>query len=69
MVSQAITFFTAGYETTSNLIVYSLYELCLHQDMQEKLRSEILDKIKHNGVTYEAIQEMQYLHMVVLGVQ
>lgn len=68
MVSQAITFFTAGYETTGNLIAFTLYELCLQPDIQERLQKEMLEKLEqHGGVTYEAIQDMKYLNMVVAG--
>lgn len=68
MVSQAITFFTAGYETTSNLIAFTLYELCIHPDIQTRVRNEMQETIqKHGDITYEAIQDMKYLNMVVSG--
>lgn len=68
MLSQAVTFFTAGYETTGNLISFTLYELALHPEIQERAREEILEVIEaHGDVTYEAIQEMKYLNMVVAG--
>lgn len=68
MLSQAVTFFTAGYETTGNLISFTLYELALHPDIQERARDEVLEVIEaHGDVTYEAIQEMKYLNMVVSG--
>lgn len=68
MLSQAITFFTAGYETTSNLIAFTLYELCIHPKVQNRLRKEIQEIVeKHGDITYEAIQEMKYLDMVVSG--
>lgn len=69
MLSQAITFFTAGYETTSNLIAFTLYELCFHPDIQERLRLEIIEKIQSHDdiITYDAIQDMKYLNMVVSG--
>jgi hypothetical protein len=44
-------------------------EVSLHQDIQERLREEI-DAVlkKHDGkITYEAIQEMEYLDKVVAG--
>lgn len=70
MLSQAVTFFTAGYETTGNLISFTLYELALHPGIQERVREEILEKIDtHGDVTYEAIQDMKYLNMVVSGKQ
>jgi hypothetical protein len=46
-----------------------MYELSLHQDIQERVREEI-DVVlkKHDGkITYEAIQEMEYLDKVVAG--
>lgn len=68
MLSQAVTFFTAGYETTGNLISFTLYELALHPGIQERAREEILEQIEaHGDVTYESIQEMKYLNMVVAG--
>jgi cytochrome P450 family 6 len=50
-------------------MTFCLYELSLHQDIQERLREEI-DVVlkKYDGkVTYEAIQEMEYLDKVVSG--
>lgn len=68
MLSQAATFFTAGYETTGNLISFTLYELGLHPDIQERVREEILEKIEaHGDLTYETIKDMKYLNMVVSG--
>jgi cytochrome P450 family 6 len=46
-----------------------IYELSLHQDIQERVREEI-DVVlkKHDGkITYEAVQEMEYLDKVVAG--
>lgn len=68
MVSQAITFFIAGFETTSNAIGFSLYELCLRQDCQEKLRQEINEYFKFDDdITFENVQKMKYLDMVLSG--
>jgi cytochrome P450 family 6 len=50
-------------------MTFCLYELSLHQDIQERLRDEI-DVVlkKHDGkITYEAMQEMNYLDKVVAG--
>lgn len=66
LVAQAIIFFSAGHETTSSTIAFTLHELCINTDIQERLRNEIEDIIeKHGELTYEAIQDMEYLHMVV----
>ncbi|KAJ3651673.1 hypothetical protein Zmor_017697 [Zophobas morio] len=56
-----------GFETSSTLMSFALYELAKHQDIQEKLRVEINSVLdKHDKqVTYESIQDMKYLGQVV----
>jgi cytochrome P450 family 6 len=69
LAAQAFVFFIAGFETSSTTMTFCLYELSLHQDIQERLREEI-DVVlkKHDGkITYESIQEMEYLDKVVSG--
>ncbi|KAF5290750.1 hypothetical protein FQR65_LT11531 [Abscondita terminalis] len=64
--AQALIFFAAGYETTSSTIAFTLHELSVNVDVQQKLREEILKVIeKYGGLTYEAVQDMKYLHMVI----
>jgi hypothetical protein len=48
---------------------YVLYELALHPEIQNRLRAEIMQVLNtHNGqLTYDGIQEMAYLDMVVSG--
>ena len=48
---------------------FSLYLLATHQDIQDKARKEINEKIaKHNGsLSYEALMEMEYLNQVFNG--
>ncbi|XP_018562133.1 cytochrome P450 6k1 isoform X1 [Anoplophora glabripennis] len=66
MVSQAITFFVAGFETTSNALAFVLYELCLRPDCQDRLREEINDTFHtDDDITFENIQKMKYLDMVL----
>jgi len=64
--AQSYIFFIAGFETSSTIATFALYELALHQDMQDKLRQEI-DKMlaKHGDLTYDAVSEMTYLHKVM----
>ncbi|KAH0946705.1 hypothetical protein HN011_009586 [Eciton burchellii] len=68
IAAQAFVFFVAGYETSSNTIAFCLYELALNQDIQEKTRQEIYNAIEaQNGeLTYDAVQKMKYLDMVIL---
>ncbi|XP_011705218.1 PREDICTED: probable cytochrome P450 6a20 [Wasmannia auropunctata] len=66
--AQSYLFFAAGFETSSTTATFALYELAQHQDIQEKVCNEI-DKIlaKHDCLTYDAINEMTYLHKVING--
>jgi cytochrome P450 family 6 len=68
-VAQAVQFLAAGFETTGSTMYYALYELALHPEIQNRLRAEIMQVMnKHNGqVTYDGIQDMAYLDMVVSG--
>ncbi|KOX71585.1 Cytochrome P450 9e2 [Melipona quadrifasciata] len=67
IVAQAFIFFLAGFDTVSTLLCYVVYELALHQDVQDKLREEIDGCLKEgNGkISYEAISNMEYIEMVI----
>jgi len=66
LVAQAVIFFGAGHETTSSTIAFTLHELCINSDIQDRLRKEIKEVVaKHGDITYEALQDMEYLDMVV----
>lgn len=66
--AQAYVFFLAGFETSSTTATYCLYELSLHQNLQDKVRKEIDDTLREHGkLTYDAVNEMTYLHKVVNG--
>ena len=69
LAAQAFVFFIAGFETSSSTMTFCLYELSLHQDIQDRVREEI-DVVlqKHDSkLTYEGILEMEYLDKVVSG--
>lgn len=62
------TFFTGGFETSSAVTAIALFELSLHQDIQDKLRENIRISLKtHGKLTYEAIMDMEYLDWVIKG--
>jgi cytochrome P450 family 6 len=69
LAAQAFVFYLGGFETSSTTITFCLYELSLHQNIQDRLREEIdVVLLKHDGkLTYEGIQEMEYLDKVVSG--
>ncbi|XP_077284743.1 cytochrome P450 6B1-like [Arctopsyche grandis] len=67
MAAQVFVFFIAGFETSSTLMSFALYELARHKDIQSKLIMEIDTILDKSGgkMTYENIMEMDYLEMVV----
>lgn len=67
--AQAYIFFIAGFETSSLIIQYALYEMSINPIIQDKARIEIMSVLKeHNGkITYDALNEMKYLDKVVQG--
>jgi len=69
LAAQVFVFFFGGFETSSTTLSFCLYELSLHQDIQDRLRQEIDVMLKkYDGkLTYEGIQEMEYLDKVVSG--
>jgi cytochrome P450 family 6 len=69
LVAQAAIFFTAGFESTASTTSFTLYELAMQPHLQTRLREEILHTLDQNEgqFTYEAIRDMEYLHMVISG--
>ncbi|KAK9301989.1 hypothetical protein QLX08_005840 [Tetragonisca angustula] len=64
--AQAYVFYLAGFETSSTTATFCLYELAQHQDIQNKVREEIQTQIeKHGDLTYDAVNDMTYLHKVI----
>ena len=59
-----MTFFSS---TTAVLIIYALYELALHQEIQDKVFKEVRSAIDGNDgkLDYQTLNELNYLDMVV----
>ncbi|XP_011164433.3 probable cytochrome P450 6a14 isoform X2 [Solenopsis invicta] len=64
--AQSFAFFVAGFETSASTATYTLYELAQYQNIQDKVRKEIDEMlVKHGDLTYDAINDMTYLHKVI----
>ncbi|MEE7626524.1 cytochrome P450 [Methylobacter sp. Wu8] len=62
---EVITIFTAGHETTANLLTWTLYLLARHPDVLAKLRQE-LDTLLHGEIpTAEDLQQFVYTRAVL----
>ncbi|XP_026474278.1 cytochrome P450 9e2-like [Ctenocephalides felis] len=66
LTAQAVIFLFAGFETSSTLMCFVCHELALQPEIQKKLQTEI-DQVRSNNnkITYEVIQSMKYLDMVI----
>lgn len=67
LAAHALSFFVDGFETSSITLSFAGYQLAVHQDVQQKLREEIVSVLaKHNGeLTYESLKEMTYMEQVI----
>ena len=68
LVNQMMTFLAAGHETTATALIWAFYSLCLHPEIQTRLRKEIranLPSIDHTEtITAASLDQCQYLHAV-----
>ncbi|CRL01990.1 CLUMA_CG015341, isoform A [Clunio marinus] len=67
-IAQGFIFFGAGFDTTSNLLQMTCYELSKNEKVQRELQEEVDKQLKlldGKSITYEALHKMKYLDMVV----
>ena len=68
IVSQALLFLLAGFDTIEGLLNFALYDLALHPEIQETLYKELkASSEKEGGLNYETINSLEYLNMVISG--
>ncbi|KAF5285148.1 hypothetical protein FQA39_LY16837 [Lamprigera yunnana] len=67
VAAQCFIFFLGGYETTSSLISFFLYELAVHQDIQRKAREEIQMACAKYGdkLLHDIPNELDYLEKCI----
>lgn len=61
--------FIAGAETVRNTLSFSLYQLALNKNVQDKLREEIVKtKAKHGGqLNNDFLTDLQYINKFLEG--
>ncbi|KAH8831456.1 cytochrome P450 [Flagelloscypha sp. PMI_526] len=64
VIAQIPTFIVAGSETTSNALSWTIYALCKHPHIQNKLREELLS-LSPDNPTMEELNSLPYLGNVV----
>uniref|UniRef100_A0A8W7PTI3 Cytochrome P450 n=1 Tax=Anopheles coluzzii TaxID=1518534 RepID=A0A8W7PTI3_ANOCL len=67
LAAQVFIFFVAGFETSSTVMNFCLYELAKNPHIQERLRDELNRSIDANGgePTYDMVMGHEYLGQVV----
>lgn len=68
LVAQALVFFLGGFETTATFMQSIFWELAQNPEIQQNLISEInevLEDLDGKQVTYEQLNKMKYLDMVI----
>ena len=62
MISNAILFFFAGFETTSSGFAICTHQLVMHPEVQEKVHAEIDDVIgETDTITFDMVQNLKYM--------
>ncbi|KAJ3656518.1 hypothetical protein Zmor_015590 [Zophobas morio] len=63
IVSEAVLFFTAGYETSSSVLSFCLHEFAHNEEIQDKARREIREKLgtESSKYTYDGILSLSYV--------
>ncbi|XP_053660886.1 probable cytochrome P450 28d1 [Anopheles marshallii] len=67
IAGHGVSFFADGFETSSIVLTYTLYDLAKHSAIQQELRDEIR-KAKENGggsMSYEQLVEMPLLEQIL----
>jgi cytochrome P450 family 9 len=67
IIAQCLLFFLAGFDTTESMVTFTLYELAINPEVQEKLYQEVKESVDENSgeFSYEVINKLEYLDMVV----
>ena len=64
--AQGMIFVLAGFDTTANTLGSMIYQVAAHQEVQDKILEEILDKIGSEDITHENIASLEYLEACIM---
>ena len=67
LAAEGFLVYSGGFETSSTLITFTLFELAINPDIQDQLREEIKSGLEENDgkLTYDLLFGFKYLDMVV----
>ncbi|XP_049274018.1 LOW QUALITY PROTEIN: cytochrome P450 3A8-like [Rhipicephalus sanguineus] len=66
ILANGFGFFVAGFETTGSTMAFLSYLLAKHQDIQDRLREDVLAVLKRDGAfTYDNVFGIKYLDQVI----
>lgn len=67
LAAESFLVYAGGFETSSTLVTFTLYELALNPEIQERLREEIRTSVSENdgNLTYEMLFNAKYLDQVI----
>ncbi|XP_062563221.1 probable cytochrome P450 9f2 [Armigeres subalbatus] len=68
MIAQCLIFFLAGFDPIATFCIFIIYELILNPEIQQRLYEEVRqinNQMKGKPLTYDALQGMKYMDMVV----
>lgn len=69
IAAQAYVFFLAGFDTSTSMMAFCLYELALNPEIQDKARRAIQEAYdRHDGpLTHDMTMDMPYIDQVLEG--
>jgi cytochrome P450 family 6 len=66
--AEAFAFFSAGFETSTSALSFTLYELAANAELQEKARQSVMGALTSNGkLCWSSLREMSYLEQCING--
>ncbi len=65
VMDELITLFVAGHETTSNALMWTVYLLTQHPDIQRKLEKELDEVLGSRDAQFTDLEKLEFTEMVI----